>query len=145
MSDLSSIISLSSAKWQKNFWVSTGFHRFPGFPKPRNSRNPETNYFIDYLFNHRWIHEIGHGLPSFLVSWFLLVSKGCPGGETRGNWNAKVLIGSVPGSVPTFDPIGLIVDTIPSFLLLYNLIDMGNESHADVDFIALFASITRFT
>ena len=74
-----------------------GFHRFPGFPKPRNSRNPETNYFIDYLFNHRWtlsisFHKIGHGLPSFPVSWFLLISKGCPGGETRGNWNAKVLM-----------------------------------------------------
>ena len=52
---------------------------------------------------------------------------------------------SVPGSVPTSHPVGLIVGTIPSFLLLCNLIDMGNESHADVDFIALFASITRFT
>ena len=90
---------ITSANWQNNFRVSTGFHRFPGFPKPRNSRNPETSYIIDYLFNHRWtlsisFHEIGHasGLPNFPVSRFLLVSKGCPGGETRGNWNAKVLM-----------------------------------------------------
>ena len=36
----------------------------------------------------------GHGLQSFPVSWVLLVSVGCPGGETCGNRNAKVLMQS---------------------------------------------------
>ena len=53
--------------WQKNVRVSL---------------NPETNYFIDYSFNHRWTlsmscHKIGHasGLPCFPVSWFLRVAQ----------------------------------------------------------------------
>ena len=36
----------------------------------------------------------GYGLPSFTVSCFLLVSVGCPGEETCGNRNAKVLVQS---------------------------------------------------
>ena len=38
------------------------------------------------------------------------------------------------------------IDTIPpSFLLTCYLIDMGKESKADLDLIALFAGITGFT
>lgn len=40
---------------------------------------------------------------------------------------------SVPEFVSIFDPVGLVVDTLPSFLLLCNLIDMGKNC-TDIDF-----------
>ena len=50
---------------------------------------------------------------------------------------------SVPGFVSIFGPVGLVVDTLPSFLLC-NLIDMG-EMYTDIDFKALFTGIAGFT
>ena len=87
-----------------------GFHWFPlvsKFPETQKIQKPRNQLLFrlfDYLFNHRWtlfisFDKIGHGLPSFPVSWFLLVSKGCPDWETRGNWlgYTKVLMHSHGG------------------------------------------------
>ena len=90
---------LPSAKWQKKkFRVSAGFHQFPSFPKPRN---PETNYFLDYLLNHRWTVSIDFHSSSFLSfqnrTWIakfpsFLIFQRLPRWEPRGSWNAKVLM-----------------------------------------------------
>ena len=56
--------------------------------------------------------------------------------------SSMFLYPSVPGCFPVFDPLGLIVNTMPSFL---NLIDMSNESNTNVEFIALLANITGLT
>ena len=70
----------------KNFPVSAGIHRFLGYPETKTIYSIIDEQFLWIsIARHFEFPKIGHGLPSFPVSWFLLVSMGCPGGETRGN------------------------------------------------------------
>jgi hypothetical protein len=55
---------------------------------------------------------------------------------------STILSLSVPGFVSIFDPVGLVVDTLPSFLLLCNLIDM-DELNTDIGFYSIVCQPCR--